>query len=827
MARRKDFVIAAAYDTETSNIQVSKNEWQAYTVCYQFNDLRCCDLVTYIAGASDNISIYRSASAALGYLLDLIQWGREEEVVPIVCGYNLLFDLQPLLFSLRAAFNMEVNAQSGTNVYTLDLYQDKTHVLRFWDMFHLEMRGLAAMGQTAGLAKLDGSWDYDLIRTPETQLTQEEEAYAVRDVQVLPAYLKYLLAANEWLKPGDLGVRVLTKTSLVRQMAAYEIAPLRYNGAKGSRTLLQTFMARCKEDLPACYYDYGLRKAAFNGGWTFTAALFASVVVRNVASLDVTSMHHTFINGSFIPEQFRPVNPGILRTMLDATFSTTVEQMLKTYHKPFTFAYHARVQFMNLRLKAGSPFEAFGIALIAKAKFLNRAENGADFGVNDAAQFAEKAAKMNGWKNRAVKPVFAFGKLYSAEMCELHISEYEAWAIAQVYDFDSFTPILGEATAKLTAPPDYVTLQSNILFERKQDMKHINKLYHEGEPYIEPIPGSIPEGIAQGLRAGELSNDFVASYYGSTVKGSFNSVYGTQAQDVLKPDYDVDESALINVDAESVLTPDNFFDRLPNKSKVMYTYGLRIVGRSRVHLVIAILLLWKTFGDSVKVTGGDTDSIKCSVPENITDEDLAKALEPLAIASKAAIDVTMQRVRRDWPSKASTLDKIGSFDIEECEKGKTRWAYHMEAWNKCRVSVGVNMHCHITAAGVSRPHGLYHIENYIDDMLKRDTPENVLPACVGYNVYVPAYLSHALQRTNPLPIERFVGDVIDYKGLTAHVDAPQAVALYPCGRWLGETNTPSNAENVYYLKQKYGREVRTDLRSLNMKDGEPHIENDW
>ena len=827
MPRHKDFYIAAAYDTETANIQVAPNDWQAYTVCYQFNDLRGCGLATYTADVDDDIRIYRDASAAIGFILDVIEWGRENEVVPIVCGYNLLFDLQPLLFALRAAFDMEVNAQSGTNVYTLDLYQDRTHVLRFWDMFHLEMRGLAAMGQTAGLAKLNGSWDYNLIRTPETPLTEEEAAYASRDVQVLPAYLKYLLAANEWLKPGDLGVKVLTKTSLVRQMAAHEIAPLRYSGSKGSRTLLQTFMARCKEDLPACYYDYGLRKAAFNGGWTFTAAAFASVVVRNVASLDVTSMHHTFINGSFIPEQFRPVKPGILRSMLDATFSTTVDEMLKTYHKPFNFAYHARVRFYNLRLKAGSPFEAFGIALIAKAKFLSRAENGADFGVNDAAQFADKASKMNGWKNRAVNPVFAFGKLYSASVCEIHVSEYEAWAIAQVYDFDSFAPVLGEATCKITAPPDYVTLQSNVLFERKQDMKHINKTYHEGEPYGETVPQSIPEGIAEGLKAGELSNDFVASYYGSTVKGSFNSVYGTQAQDVLKPDYEVDSGALINVDAESVLTPANFFDRLPKKSKVLYTYGLRIVGRSRAHLVIAILLLWRAFGDSVKVTGGDTDSIKCSVPVYIDDTALAKALEPLALASKAAIDRTMQRVRRDWPGQASTLDKIGSFDIEECETGKTRWAYHMEAWNKCRVSVGVDMHCHITAAGVSRPHGAYHIENYIDDLLKTAPPEDVLPACVGYNVFVPPYLSHALQRTRPLPIERFSADVADYQGNTAHVDAPQAVALYPCGRWLGETTAPSNAENVIYLKRKYNRDVRTDLRSLNMKDGEPYIENDW
>lgn len=823
---RKVYKIVSAFDTETTNIQRGDN-WFAFTICYQFNDLRNVDLYSYELDTSDDVRIYRTAADAVAYICDLIEWGKSNECIPIVCGYNLMFDLQPLMFCLRAAFEMSVNAQSTTNVYTLDLCENEKVVLRFWDTFHLEMRGLAAMGRTAEVPKLNGEWDYSLIRTPETPLTAEEVAYATRDVQVIPAYLRYLLRANPWMRERDLGVCVITKTSIVRQMAQHEIAKLRYRTKRGTRSLLQTFMAICHEDLPACYYDYGLRKSCFRGGFTFTAARFASVVVYNVASLDVTSMHHTFINGSYMPEQFRPTDPATLRGLFERVFSTSVENVLKTYHAPFKFAFHARVRFYNLRLKKGSAFEAFGIALIPKGKFMTKAESGADFSVNDAVQFAEKASRSNGWKDSAVNPVFAFGKLYSAGMCELHVSEYEAWAISRVYDFDSYEVILGEATPKVTAPPDYVTMQSNMLFERKQDMKKINKLYKEGTPYTEPIPASIPDGISKGLKSGELSNDFVASYYGSTVKGAFNSVYGTQAQDVLKPAYEVDESASINVDTDTVLTAENFNDRLPSKCKVMYTYGLRIVGRSRVHLVIAIELLYRAFGERVRVTGGDTDSIKCSCDADISDEDLAAALEPLAAASKRAIDTTMRRVRRDWPTYASSLDKIGSFDIEECEKGKTRWYAHMEAWNKARVSVGENMHSHITAAGVSRPHGEYHIENYIDDLLKVCQVEHVLPDVLGYNVYVPAYLSHSLQRTRPLPIERFQDSVTDYQGNTTYVDVPQAVALYPCGRWLGETSMPTNLENVRYIERVYGRVVRTDMRSLNMRDGVPTIENDW
>ena len=141
-----------------------------------------------------------------------------------MAAYNATFDLQTILASLANTYKIAVNAQSSTNIYTLDLCDDEDNILlRFWDTFHLEMRGLAAMGKTCGLAKATGDWNYDLVRTPETPLTELEYFYAARDVQVIPAYLRYLLDANEWLKSSDFGHLLLTKTSIVRQMAKHTI----------------------------------------------------------------------------------------------------------------------------------------------------------------------------------------------------------------------------------------------------------------------------------------------------------------------------------------------------------------------------------------------------------------------------------------------------------------------------------------------------------------------------------------------------------------------------------------------------------------------------
>lgn len=817
--RSKDYAIAGAYDTETTNYQIG-DEWHAFAVCYQINDLRYCSMASYEPGKDDEIHIWRDRAQVLAWLDDCIDWGYENEVIPVVCGYNLLFDLQTIVADLCDTYAMRVSAQSSTNVYTLDLLEQDKPVLRFWDTYHLELRGLEAMGQTAGLAKLVGSWDYTKVRTPETPLTDDEIAYAARDVQVIPAYLRYLCNANAWLMPDLLGYKVITKTSLVRQMAAHELAPIERKLARGKTATLEAlYMAVCADNAPHCYYDYALRRACFRGGWTFTAARYASVVVRNVASLDVTSMHHQFINGMYQPEQFRPCRARDLETMARRVLSTSVENVLKRYWKPFDYAFHIKVEFKNIRLRAGSCFDCWGIALIPRGKFGTRVAGRAEYSRNDSVQAAERANRLNGWRDRAINAEFAFGKLYSAEVCTVHVSELELWCIGQVYEWDSMRVILGEGTGKFQLPPDYITLQSNVLFERKQAMKTIAAHYQDYTPYEDEIPASIPDGIAEALRAGSVNGQFVRSYYSSTVKGSFNSIYGCCARDEYRPEFCVDRArAQICVDHEKVATLENFFDIAPKRPKVLYTYGMRIVGGSRMHLCIAMQLLYKAFDERIGITGGDTDSLKVTCAADITDDDLTRALEPLARAAEAARNVCMRRVRKNDRAHASTLDGIGAFEIEETGNG-TRYDYHMEAWNKARVSIAGG-HAHVTCAGLSQPAERYNMQTYIDDRLQAgEDPVDVLPDALGYNVLVPNSICHALQRTRPGARDMFRATVTDYLGNTCALDVPEAVALYAAPRALGETDMPQNAENVAYVKRHYSRDIDTTTRRLLVGGG--------
>lgn len=822
MKERKEFKVSAIFDTETTNIGEGA-ETRAYPILYIFNDLRDTPLESYTPD-TDDVRFYRHTSEALSYIDDLIEYGRAHGYVPIIAAYNLMFDMQTLMLELAQSYTITANAQTATSVYTLDLHVGDDVVCRFWDTFYLEMGGLRAMGETCGLPKAVGDWDYSLVRTSETPLTEEEMFYARRDVQVIPQYLQWLLRANHWLTPDMLGCRVLTKTSLVRQMARREIGGRRVTLQSGKRiTLQRAFEMTCNQEFPKNYESYALRKSCFRGGLTFTAARTASVVVDNVASLDVTSMHHAFINGRRLPVRFAPTPPELLQMACKSIIATPLGDVLARYDDPFRTGVHVAVRFVNLRLRKGTCFDAWGIAICPRSKFVKTLQADTDYSNNERAKTQENSIRARGYIDSAVNATYAFGKLYSADECILHVNEIELWNVAQVYEYDEMHVLYGEATTKTIVPPDYVTLQSNMLFARKTDVKNLIKGYTEGVPYAGDIPDSIPEGIAHDAKIGELSMKFLQSYYGSTVKGQFNGIYGTQAQDVMKADYRVTEDGELEVDKTTVCTPDNFAKKRPKTPRVLYTYGMRIVAGSRMHLLIAMMLIYRRFGSRVTVTGGDTDSLKISCADDVTDTELLDALEPLHTAIETAINRTMRRVRTTAPDMASTLEHIGKFEVEDCGGG-TRYTKHMELWNKARVSLDIRGRVHVTCAGLPRPDGAYTIEEFLHDLMVAGHGfAEAATMSLGYDVLVDYDICHTLQRNRPHVWDRYVGIVTDYRGETTHVDVPEAIALYPSGRWLGESDKQANGENIAYLRGLYNRNVETEPRELIVRDGKPMI----
>ena len=823
MRRKKsNYEIAMIYDTETCNIPDVRCGARAYPILFIENDVRGVDMREYDSKKDGVIHFYRHESEFLERIRKYVQWGQFVGKVPIVCGYNLMFDLQPLMEELNSEYDIKASAQSSTNVYTIDLYSktatDKC-VLRFWDTFHLEMRGLAAMGRTAGLPKAIGDWDYNLIRTPETELTDEELFYARRDVEVIPAYFRYLLQSNEWMQQSDLGFTILTKTGIVRQMAKKQIGKLRINKTDGNAIRLDyAFTQLCGKCMPPSFSVYALRKACFYGGWTFTSARYASTVQSNVLSADVTSMHHTFINGRMVPDDFKLRPADKLTDICERIVNTSVETIFDRYEKPFDCAIHARIEFENVRMKKGSCFEYWGLALEPLSKFRPTIDGVAEYGFNEAAVVQEEYVRSLHWYNQFEDAEFAFGKLYNAKRCIMHFNEIELWCFGQVYEWDSMRAVYGEASASFVKPPDYVTLQSNLLYKRKDAAKRIHATYRQGVPYNGEISSTIPEGIAQTLRSGECTEQFFASYYASTVKGMFNGIYGTMAQDIYRPDYECVDGNL-QVDLSTRVTEANWSESQPKTCRVLYTYGMRIVAGSRMHMLLAMQLIWLQFGKKVRVLGGDTDSMKMSLDADVTDEDVELALSSMEEISTHAIDVCMERIRTNFPDMASDLKGVGGFELENKHH---HYELHYEAWNKARISYDGNFH--ITCAGLRRPDGMYHIEHFMHDLeVQGNAPANILQSCLGYNIFVSHNISHVLESHHPRASDRYQDTVTDYRGRTAKVDTHESPALYATGRWLGDTSKYTNLSNVTYLQNHYNRDIDTRMRELVI-DGRARIE---
>lgn len=807
--KRKPLRLAAVYDTETCNIGEGENT-RAYPILFIDNDIRNISIYDYKPDRDDKINFYRTEYEMVARIDEYILWGELCDCIPIICAYNLMFDLQPLMEVLNGKYRIEANAQSTTNVYTVDLYSDGNHVLRLWDTYHLEMRGLSAMGSTCGIEKANGDWNYDLVRHTETHITDLELFYARRDVQVIPAYLRYLLHANEWMQESDFGFRILTKTSIVRQMARREIATIKVTKKNGKKISLDwAFTRLATKELPSNYQIYALRKACFRGGFTFTSARYAMTLQRNVASVDVTSMHHTFINGRYVPQDFVPRSRADLNIIFNDVLHTPIDFVLEHYASPFDYAFHARIKFTNIRLRKNTCFSEWGIALESASKFQRKVNVEPEIGMDEKNVAQENTIRADGWSDVFLKATFAFGKLYSAQTVILHLNEVELWTLSRVYEWDKLEAICGEATGHFKLPPDFVTLQSNKLFEQKSAAKFILFHYTEGEPYKYDTK-FIPDGIAKELRDGTLNKTFFEQWYSSTVKGMFNGIYGTQAQDVFKPTYKC-ENGNLTVDEATITTEENYDSKKPKNCKVLYTYGMRIVGGSRMHMVIALELLYKALGNRVRVLGGDTDSMKVSLNDDVSDDDLEAALQPIADASKKAIDKCMKRLRTEFPDLASTLDGIGGFEIEN---RNAHYQLHYEMWNKARISYD-GKHSHITCAGLPRPIGMYTIETFIDELIAAGyPPEKVLQETVGFNTFVSNPISHTLEHHKPDASDLFDDEVTDYAGMVSHVCSHQSTALYAAPRWLGETLKPTNRLSVEYVEREYGRSIDTDNRYL-------------
>ena len=649
------------------------------------------------------------------------------EPTPIIAVYNLQFDfvsLEPVL--LEQGFELS-SFGPKTSPFYIDVMKDGTTVLRFWEVSRLCPQGLAVMGELAGLPKLDGEWDYAKYREPGCELAEEEKEYAIRDTEVIQRYLQYIISTNKFIKESDLGTRLLTQTGLVRLFGERVVG----------RKPLRQFRAAAAQEEPEDEGTYRLRKACFRAGLTFTGGANAGKVFEQVTSIDTVSMHHSFILGRMVPRGFHKAEPKVVGRALETIFDTSVEEVLAHYEMPFQTAVHARVRFTGLKLKSGSVFEAQGIGTLARGKFAQHVIY--DWEDGEGSQNAENRNRSKGYLDQGSKMKFEFGKLVEAKEATLFLTELEAWVLAQVYTWDGFEVLEGELTTKFQTPPTYVLQLDEALYNNKKEMKSFLKGNNEAE-----VPQAIKDSDASVQKG----------YYLHTSKAMFNSVFGLCAMDGHK--YETEYT--------KIKSPSSW-----------YSMGMRIAGGSRVHLVIAMVLIDSMFKGQFQILGGDTDSIKIA---GLSNNQIQQALQPLHTAITRAITITLDQSGID-PSQFAgigTFESEGTAELEVEVFNKNRLAWNGEKFE-------------LTAAGIPTPPNKPNLQTALTALARKYDPNTVMEKIYGPNLEVDSSLSCFLFPVRPST--RTVG------GFAA------ATSLIPTPRLLGDLFSPEMASVRNCLPKNY------------------------
>lgn len=658
-------------------------------------------------------------------LVDALPMGGES--TPIIAVYNLQFDfisLEPVL--LDRGYELS-SFGPVTNPFYIDVLKDDETVLRFWEVSRLCQQGLSVMGELAGLPKLNGEWDYTLYREPGSELTEEEKEYAVRDTEVIQAYLQYIIKTNGFIKESDLGTRLLTQTGLVRLFGERVVG----------RKELRAFRAAAAQEEPEDESTYRLRKACFRAGLTFTGGKNAGMVFENVISIDTVSMHHSFVLGRLVPRGFHKAEPKVVERALENIFEMSVEEVLANYERPFGTAIHAQVKFTNLKVRTGSVFEAQGIGTLARGKFTHQVIYDWEDGASSAD--AENRNRSKGFLDQGSKMKFEFGKLVSAQEATIFLTELEAWVLAQVYSWDAFEVLEGEITTRFQVPPTYILKLDEALYSNKCSMKRFLKGEEEAEvpQAIKDAPRSVQEG-----------------YYLRTSKGMFNSVFGLCAMDGHK----------FENDYSKIKSPSSW-----------YTLGMRIAGGSRVHLVLALILLHRAYQGRFSILGGDTDSIKIS---GLTNDEIQTALQPLHDAITRSIDITLTESGIDPEQFAG----IGTFESEGTAE------LEIEVFNKNRIAWNGEQF-ELTAAGIPTPPNRPNLQTALTALARKYGPRKVMSEIYGPNLEVDSSLSCFLFPVRPT--SRTVS------GFAA------ATSLIPTNRLLGDLYSPEMASVRNCLQKQY------------------------
>lgn len=782
---RKPYRIIGAYDSETTNVNENGTH-RAFPILHQLGILNC-PVETLDSDTIEqhvNIELYRHAVDLYARLNEIAETGFP--YVPVICCHNLSFDMYGLSPWLDSLENVRVLAKSKRKPITFTICDNDGNArLVLWDTLVFTGQSLDSMGRDCGYLKAVGKWDYDLIRSPETPLTDDEIEYSKKDIYALLAYMGWWLQRNPDIEPSKLGLNVVTKTGVVRERRRILFDSKKGKGCKYNIGRFWHYLN--KQQQPKSDDELYTMFACTRGGFTFCSSKNAGIPFDldgtdySIMGFDATSQHPAQMVSHFYPVNFHETEPRTLDFAFHNVTKRSVDYVLGHYEKPFNVAFNAAFEFTNLRPKKGSLFDEYGIAPLASVRILEDYRE-IDEDNEQTQQFREHLVKL-GYQDSCKNPRFEFGKLVSADAAILFLTELAAWEMAQAYEWDSVRAIGGYMTGRFVRPSDMSTVSVMTFYKAKSEFKKACECYYktgtiENGDVLKSL--GIAESIVSLMETGKATDSEVDSAYQST-KANLNALFGIEASNEYRRDTVLTESGIDYMG-------DMGISNAPKNPKAWYQFGQRIVGWSRIAQILNMQLAYPYIET---VVNGDTDSIKVVCRES-NREKVIKALDAYSRAVDNAKEIVMRRVEGAYPDYYDELKNIGHYELEFEVKR------FCASWNKAYCTHDIDPRdgkrkFAFTLAGIPARAGVNQAaDQFYGNGMSYD---EICSLMLGYNVTYAHSVIRLNARSFPEWGAAYVSSVTDYLGRETKVYEPAALCLYPMSKTVNDTRNFENRIN--------------------------------
>lgn len=775
----KPYRLIGAYDSETSNVHVGKKRF-AIPILHQLGilDTTLDNIDNSNVESHVHVNMYRHAIDLFQKLDELVY--ASFDYVPVIACHNLAFDMYSLS-SWLSYHEVKVLAKSLRKPLTFTISVDGEPRLVIWDTLSFTQTSLDYMGRACGYEKLVGSWDYDLVRTPQTELTQQEIDYAKHDVYTLIAYLAYWCKLNPDIEPSLLARNVITKTGVVRQRKKARFAHLKGKNLKQS--VGRYWMAMNAANAPKTDDELFTMVASTRGGFTFVSSENASVPFecgsdRVIVGYDATSQHPSQIVSHYYPVDFHKTSSRALQNAFEIVSKVMPDKMLSHYAKPFPCAFYAAFEVENLRPKKGSLFADLGILPFASARCGQYKIDDELLENNQDGETFKKFVSDTGYKDTVENPVFAYGKLVSADRCVLYLTELAAWELVQAYDYDSIKPVSGYISLRFRRPSDMSVLSVMNFYSAKNEFKKAIASYKAKRPLsnakrLKEL--GIPDFVVDGMNDHTIDESIVEATY-LNLKSDLNALFGIEATNEYRRDTIISNEGITYVG-------DFGLQNKPRTPKAHYQFGQRIVGWSRIAQILTMQLV---YSHCETIINGDTDSIKLLVSREKLPA-IDNALARLSCAIDQAKDDVCKRVKANYAQYYNPLNAIGYY-VKEFET-----SYYCASWNKAYMMLD-DGNVKFTIAGIPAKRGANQLATRL--LKSGKTFSDVANLFLGYNVTYAHDLIRLFARKFPEWGNMVYEQVTDYKGDTYTVCEPDVLYLYPMAKTVNDTANVDNAVNM-------------------------------